>query len=79
MLALNGNDPSLVTIPFDKGELSAKFSEWFSAVYFKVQSDPSLQAKVRRAWEKSGLLRAWDSDVQREAVAQASRIFKNVD
>jgi hypothetical protein len=30
MLVLNGNGPSVVTIPFDKGELSAK-----------VQSDPS--------------------------------------
>ena len=79
MLALNGNDPSHVHIPFNKAEVSAKFSEWVSAVYFKVQSDPSLQAKVRRAWEKSGLLRAWDRDVQREAVLQAGRIFRNVD
>eukprot|EP00966_Prymnesium_polylepis_P333057 7388521-Prymnesium_polylepis.1 len=34
------------------------------------------KAKVRRAWEKSGLLRVWDRDVQREAVAQASRILR---
>jgi hypothetical protein len=32
-----------------------------------------------RGRSRRGLLRAWGSDVQREAVAQASRIFKNVD
>eukprot|EP00966_Prymnesium_polylepis_P144828 3344287-Prymnesium_polylepis.1 len=37
-LALSGNDPTKVQLPLDKPELSAKFAEWLSAVFFKVQS-----------------------------------------
>ena len=37
-----------------------------------------IQQKLVECWEKSGLLRAWDVDVQREAVREAGRLFQDV-
>jgi hypothetical protein len=75
-LAANGNDPTAVSIPFEQQPVIQKLTALVSLVYVKVNGDATLQAKLSHAWDKTGLSRAWDVPVQREAVAQASRLFK---
>ena len=50
---------------------------WLSACMDEM--DEGGQAGVRHCWDSTGLLGAWDRDVQIEAAGKAALLFHNMD
>jgi len=68
-----GKEPEDVT--FDMGAETMKAN----LMYWVGQTQMSMPRRViQRAWEKSGLLKAWDPNIQMEAMTRIEELFTNI-
>lgn len=71
----SGTAPSNVTLPLDGPAMRNNLLMWICSVVTKINNSPEYCEKLLHCWRKTTLLRAWEPQMQLEAVREASRLF----
>ena len=69
----NGKRPEEFDLDLSAPSVKKNMTEWLARACAEIP-----ESLVKKTWEKTGLMRAWDPEFQREAVRDANRLFPNM-
>ena len=72
----SGGDASEVRVPSDVKTCKKNLVRWLAAAF--TEMNESFQSTVVHAWDETELSRAWEKQVQTEALVKASSLFPNL-